>query len=503
MQLGRMIFARVTLGGVYLQPILWIIVIAAALLLGAGAFYGITLSRAAKTKSSNSVFTPIPSTDAERIGHAANALSAIIKCRTVSRDNPLDNDASEWVKLRDRLRRDFPLTHKTLAREIISDYSLLYIWKSDDSEGEPLLLSAHIDVADADGEWEYPPFDGVISDGYVWGRGTLDCKCSIIAMLEAVETLLERGFKPKRDIYLAFSHDQESGTAGALALARFFADRNLSFYMILDEGGWVTRGLLPIRVPVAQVGIAEKGRMRVKLSVDTNGGHASLPPRHTSVGLLSEAIARVEYRPYKARLTSVVVSQLKNVIYVLPFRWRYALANLPLTNKTLIKLCSNEERLNPLVRSTVAAVRFDGGSSGNVLPGEASAFLDIRLLHGDSGEGILQFIRDMVSGLGVFAEDIGTVPPSDISERKCEQFNVVKECILDVFGSIEISPSLTITSTCSRQYEQFCPFVYRFSPFTLTPVDQSRLHGRGEGVRVDSLGLAISFYRELIEKVCE
>jgi len=477
-------------------------VLAAVLLLTAAAIYGVMLARAVNSLRSRMVFTPIPSTNTEHAKHAANALASIIKFKTVSHDDPNENDVSEWVKLRDRLRRDFPLVHKSLTREVISDYSLLYIWKAEEPAQEPLLFSAHVDVVDAGGEWEHPPFAGVIDDGYVWGRGALDCKCNVIAMLEAVEMLLNQGVKLKRDIYLAFSHDQESDTVGAEALSRVFAERELSFYMVLDEGGWLTRGLLPIRVPVAQIGVAEKGRMRVKLSVDTNGGHASLPPPHSAVGLLSEAIARVEYRPHKARLTPIVTAQLKSVLTVMPFRWRYALVNLPLTKRSVIKLCTKDNRLNPLVRSTVAAVRIEGGSSGNMLPDTASAYLDIRLLHGDSGGDMLQFIRDMVSDLGVLAEEVDMIPPSDISESKSEQFTHVKQCIREVFGSVRVSPSLAITSTSSRQYERFCPYVYRFSPFSLTPVDQGRLHGRGEGVRVDSLGLAISFYKELISRVC-
>lgn len=475
---------------------------AIALLLAAAVFYGIMLMRAVNSQRSRTAFTPALSSDAEQSNHAANALSSIIKFKTVSHDDPVDNDVSEWVKLRDRLRKDFPKTHKTLAREVVADYSLLYIWKSDEPIGEPLLLCGHLDVVDATGEWEYPPFSGTIDDGYVWGRGALDCKCNIVAMLEAIELLITRGFTPKRDIYLAFSHDHEADTVGALALSRVFAERSLSFYMTLDEGGWLTRGMLPIRIPVAQVGVAEKGRMRVKLTIDTNSGHASAPPSHTAVGLLAEAIARVEYKPQKARLTPVVINQLKSVMNVLPFRWRYALVNLPVTKRDVIRLCTGDTRLNSLVRSTVAAVKIEGGSSGNVLPNSACAFLDIRLLHSDSGSAMLQFIRDMVSNLGVLAEEVDLIPPSEISEHKCEQFAHIKDCVKEVFGSTKISPSLVITSTCSRQYERFCANVYRFSPFSLTPIDQGRLHGRGEGVRVDSLGLAVAFYRELIVKVC-
>lgn len=476
----------------------WIAVLALAIL--ATAAYGVMLMRATRARRARPVWAPPLSLDTERAKHAAEALSAAVKLKTVSHEDPLENENAEWVKLRDQLRRNFPKVHKALTREIIGDYSLLFIWKADEPCGKPVLLCGHLDVAPADGEWEHPPFAGVIDDGYVWGRGALDCKNNVIAMLEAVETLLARGAKPSRDIYLAFNHDQESGVSGANALSRWFAERDLSFYMVLDEGGWLTRGTLPIRTPVAQVGVAEKGRMLVKLSVDTRGGHSSSPPAHSAIGILAEAIARMEYKPRRAKLTPVVLDQLKSVCPDLPFRWRFALVNMPFTTGNVIKLCSKDVMLDALVRTTIAVTRVSGGSSANVLPHTAQARLDVRLLHGDDGESVLRFIMDMVQDLGVSVERIECNPPSPVSEHKCEQFSLIKSCVHDVFGKVRVVPALVTSSKSARQYERFCDHIYRFSPFALTPLDQNRIHGVDEGVRVDSLGLAVSFYRELLLK---
>ena len=476
----------------------WIAVPAAAVLIL--IVYGVMLARAMRVHRARSKWMPALSADTERSKRAAEVLSAAVRMKTVSRADPSENDGAEWVKLRDQLRKSFPKVHKTLIREIIGDYSLLYIWKADAAQGEPVLLCGHLDVAPAEDGWEHSPFAGVIDDGYVWGRGTLDCKGSAVAMLEAVETLLARGAKPSRDVYIAFAHDHESGRAGAGAIARRFAEHGLSFYFALDEGGWLTRGTLPIRAPVAQIGVAEKGRMTVKLSASERGGHASSPPPHSAIGLLAEAVARMEYKPCKARLTPAVVAQLKSVCPDLPFNWRFALVNMPFTSGKVIKLCSKDVRLNALVRTTVAVTRALGGSAANVLPQAARAWLDVRLLHGDDGDDMLRYIEDMVSDLDITVERLDCEPPSPVSEHQCEQFALIKSCVHGVFGKVRVIPALVTSSGSVRQYERFCSNVYRFSPFSLTPMDQNRIHGVDEGVRVDSLGTAIAFYRELLLK---
>ena len=477
---------------------IWIALPAAAVLIL--IVYCVMLTRSMRIRKSRSMWMPALSLDTERSKRAAEVLSSVVRMKTVSHADPSENEVAEWAKLRDQLRKSFPRVHKTLAREIISDFSLLYIWKADNPEGDPVLLCGHLDVAPAEGEWEHPPFAGVIDDGYVWGRGTLDCKNNVVAILEAVETLLARGARPSRDVYLAFSHDHESGAIGSAAISRRFAEDALTFSLALDEGGWLTRGTLPIRTPVAQVGIAEKGRMLVKLSAAESGGHASSPPAHSAIGLLAEAIARMEYKPRKARLTPTVTAQLQSVCPDLPFKWRFALVNMPFTSKKVIKLCSADDKLGALVRTTVAVTQVSGGSALNVLPQTAEAWLDVRLLHGDDGGDMLRYIEDMVSDLGITAEQIDYEPPSPVSEYRNERFALIKSCIQDVFGKVRVVPSLVTSSKSVRQYERFCANVYRFSPFSLTPLDQNRIHGVDEGVRVDSLGLAVSFYRELLLK---
>ncbi|MCL2084773.1 MAG: M20/M25/M40 family metallo-hydrolase, partial [Oscillospiraceae bacterium] len=256
--------------------------------------YAVLLLRATRSRRARTKLDPAFELDAESAKHAAESLSALIRFRTVSHRNPAENESNEWVKLRDYLRKRYPGVHNTLTREVVGDYSLLYRWEAPEPAGDPILLCGHLDVVPAEGEWEHPPFAGAVHDGYIWGRGALDCKNVVIAIFEAVEALINRGVAPSRDVYMAIGHDHETGGRhGAASMARLFAERDLRFHMALDEGCWLSRGTLPLRLPVAQVAVAEKGHMTVALNVTVPGGHASVPPAHTAAGLLAEAVARI------------------------------------------------------------------------------------------------------------------------------------------------------------------------------------------------------------------
>jgi carboxypeptidase PM20D1 len=167
----------------------------------------------------------------------------------------------------------------------------------------------HLDVVPivpgTEAQWSHPPFAGDIADGHVWGRGTLDDKSSVIAVLEAVEKLAGEGYRPRRTIYLAFGHDEEvGGPEGAAKVVEALAARGVThFAFVADEGGAVGQGLVPgIDKPTALIGVAEKGYLNLRLTVAGEGGHSSTPPAETNVGILSRAVARLEATPFPARL---------------------------------------------------------------------------------------------------------------------------------------------------------------------------------------------------------
>src|SRR5262245_17919596 len=227
-------------------------------------------------------------------------LAQAFRFRTVSYQNPKRFDRDQFTGLHRYLAETYPGVHRTCARELVEQYSLLFTWRGSEADLAPLLLLSHQDVVPVEpgteDDWTYPPFAGRIAEGFVWGRGSMDDKAGVLGLLEAVEDLVRTGFRPRRTIYLAFGHDEEvGGRRGAVQIAKLLASRGVRPALVLDEGLPIAVDLVPdVQNPVAMVGTAEKGYLSVELVVRGEGGHSSTPPPHTTIGILADAISRLE-----------------------------------------------------------------------------------------------------------------------------------------------------------------------------------------------------------------
>src|SRR5262249_2299499 len=216
------------------------------------------------------------------------------------------------------LAATYPHAHAALAREKIGAASLLYTWAGSDASLAPIVLTAHLDVVPVpDPEtWTHPPFAAVIADGFVWGRGTLDDKAAVVAPLEALERLVQGGFRPQRSVLVAFGHDEEvGGDQGAAAITERLAQRGVRAWFSLDEGLAIAApGASALTsVPLALIGVAEKGFLTLRLTVHAAGGHSSTPPPSTAIGRLARALVRLEQHPLPARSEGVVDDMLRAV----------------------------------------------------------------------------------------------------------------------------------------------------------------------------------------------
>ncbi|MFO1298617.1 MAG: M20/M25/M40 family metallo-hydrolase [Rubrivivax sp.] len=225
----------------------------------------------------------------------AESMAAAVRARTVSGLLDPTGVAAEFERLHEHLRTRYPLAHATLQREVVGAHSLLYTWTGSDAKARPLALPAHQDVVPiAPGTerlWKKPPFAGVIEDGFVWGRGTLDNKSNLVTQLEAVEALLRAGFKPRRTVHLIFGDDEEvGGERGAKAVAELLRQRGVRLDFVVDEGMVVTEGVLPgVKQPLALIGLGEKN-----LKLTAQGGARAFVDaagrRRRAIGMLSAAL---------------------------------------------------------------------------------------------------------------------------------------------------------------------------------------------------------------------
>jgi carboxypeptidase PM20D1 len=436
----------------------------------------------------------------------AAQLAQALPFQTVSHQDPDQLDREQFLGLHRYLAEQFPLVHARLKRETVNDYSLLYTWEGTEPARKPALLLAHIDVVPVEPgtekKWNYPPFDGRIADGYIWGRGAVDDKGSVLAVLAAVEALLRAGFQPRATVMLAFGHDEESGGEhGAQRIVALLQSRGVQPEYVLDEGGVIIQGMVPgITVPVAAVGVAEKGSVSVELVVHAAGGHSSSPPPHTAVGIVSAAVEHVENNQMPVELHGATRHLFNAVGPEMPFAYRMVFANLWLFSGLLERQLVSTPATNATVRTTTAATMIDGGVKENVLPTNARAVINFRILPGDTADGVVEHVRHVVNDAQVEVSVLpGAREPTAESPVDSPAFTVLARTIREVFPDALVAPYLTIGGTDARSYAPLTKNIYRFTPIVADPSDLVRIHGTNERMSVENFEHAVQFFVQLIK----
>jgi carboxypeptidase PM20D1 len=468
---------------------------------------GLTLARMGRNESAHA-FLPLAPVFEVADGAAAR-LAGAVRIRTISSEDPGTLDAGAFRELHAYLESAFPRVHARLRRETVAAHSLLYTWPGSDPSLKPMLLLGHLDVvpveSGSESAWRHGPFSGDIAEGFIWGRGAIDNKSTVVGTLEAVETLLGEGFQPARTVYLAFGHDEETGgAAGAAEIAALLGRRGIRLEMVLDEGGVIGDGLLPgVSGPVALVGIAEKGFVSVELSVRAPGGHSSLPPRQTAAGIVSAAVARLEASPMPARLTGPTEQLFDTIGPRMPFVPRTLFANLWLARTLVLAKLEASPTTNAMVRTTTAVTLLQAGTKDNVLPSHARAVVNFRLLPGDSVAGVLAHVRSVVDDARVEVRTGGrfTAEPSAVSSTESGAFHALERSIRGVTPDAVVAPYLVVVVTDARHYAGLTDNVFRFLPIRVGPRDLERMHGIDERIGIEVYEDAIRTYRELIVEV--
>jgi carboxypeptidase PM20D1 len=442
---------------------------------------------------------PIPEGAAER-------LAAAVRIPTISHEDPTAFDGEAFRELHRHLTTAFPKVHSQLRRETVATHSLLYTWQGSDPSLKPLLLMGHLDVVPVEpgtkDKWKVDPFSGQIADGFIWGRGAIDNKSAVVGILEAVEMLLTEGFRPTRSVLIAFGHDEEvGGTGGAREIAARLKKRGIQLEFVMDEGGVIGEGLLPgIPGPVAMIGIAEKGFLSIELSATMDGGHSSLPPRQSTVGIVSAAVARLEANPMPARLEAPTRQLFGRIGPSAPLGQRAAFANLWLTRPMVMKTLESKPSTNAMVRTTMAATIFQAGEKDNVLPSRARAVVNFRILPGDSIAGVLEHVRRVVADPRVEVKAAGrfSAEPSSVSSTESPSFQQLERTIRSTTPNAVVAPYQVVVVTDSRYFGDLSTNVFRFLPIRLTSGDLARMHGIDERISVHDYEQAIRIYRQLL-----
>jgi len=435
------------------------------------------------------------------IDRAAAELSALIACKTVSSRDRSEEDDAEFEKLENILPEIFPTIYKNCEFEKVGDRALLFKW-SGKHDGDPTVLMAHYDVVSADeSSWSHPPFAPEIHDGFLYGRGTLDTKITVSAMLHAAERLMEKGFVPESDVYFAFGGDEEIAGHGASEIVDLFESRGIKPAMVLDEGGAVVRGLFPKVVPPASIiGVAEKGMVNLSYTAESTGGHASTPKGHTPVTRLARAVSKVYLSPFPVRMTPPARQMVDNLSRNSSFGYRFIFANLWLFAPVLDLITRGGGDLAALIRTTVAFTEMHGAEGANVIPSEASVISNSRILPGETAESVRARIEELIDDSHVKVEIIHAQEPSRLSRTDCPEYDRVADTAAEIWPESIVTPYLMVACSDSRHWGRLSDRVYRFSPLEFVDTERATIHGIDERIALTSIGKAVEFFYSFIKK---
>jgi carboxypeptidase PM20D1 len=434
-------------------------------------------------------------------------LSEAIRFRTVSFQNQEDSQGSEFTAFIDWVQTTYPEVHQSMQLTRLGGFTLLFRWQGSDPTLQPILLTGHYDVVPvipgSEEQWQHPPFSGKISDGVIWGRGALDDKSAVIAQLEAATHLLNSGFSPQRTVYFSFGHDEEvGGVNGAAKVTAFLDEKDVQLAWSLDEGSFLFDGLQPgVEQLNAAVNVAEKGSVTLNIVATSAGGHSSMPPQQTAVGLLAEAITALESNPVPGGLTGLSEQMFDTASRYMPFSSRVFFANRWLFDSLVEAQLSSVTFSNAMLRTTTAPTMLSGSVKVNVLPIEAIATVNFRLHPRDSVESLVTYVESIVASDAVEVR----LPPgsgraaSPVSSWESAGYRVVEQSIRETFGDVVVTPGLMIAGSDSRHYGKVADNAFRFNPFTVTQEDMTGFHGTNEKISLATLGQGTRTYVRILE----
>lgn len=436
---------------------------------------------------------------------AVQRLAGALRFQTISKQDVSLQDNSQFTGFHQYLQQTFPEVYSKLEKQNVAGFNLLFRWVGKNNSLKPVLLMSHQDVVPVESGteqlWKSPPFAGNIVNGELYGRGSMDDKCGVMGILEAAEMLLRENYSPQRTIYFAFGADEENMGNGAAAIAALLKSRGIELESVLDEGSIILETeFAGVKKPKALIGISEKGYMTVEISTSTEGGHSSMPPAQTAVGILSAAIVKLEKNQMPARIEGPALQTFQSLAPEMSFGYRLLLSNLWLSRHLVVTQISKLPEGNAMIRTTTAPTMLQASPKENVLAREARATINFRLLPGDSVDDVLNHIRKVVDDPRISVKKLYGTEASPVSSTSSAAYKTIAETVSNVFPEAISAPLLVLGGTDARHYTSVSSNVYRFLPVAIGSKDLSMVHGTNERIKVDAYAKAIQFYYTYIKE---
>ena len=436
-------------------------------------------------------------------------LSQALQIPTISHQDSTKFDTSKIIEFHQFLEKNYPLVHQKLEREIINDYSLLYKWPGSDPSLKPVAILAHIDVVPiepgTESKWKYDPFSGAVAEGYVWGRGAIDMKSTLTAIMEAAEENLKQGFAPRRTLYFAFGHDEElGGPNGAKHIAEHLKSKGVRIDFTVDEGMPIlNEQLSPIKRPTAIIAVAEKGYITLKITAKGKGGHSSMPPLKTTLGTLARAITALEDNQMPASYAGPAKLLFDYIGPEMPFVKKLLFANSWLFESVIISQLEKITFMNASLRTTTAPTIIKGGIKENVLPSQAYALVNFRIRPGNTPDDVIAHAIKVIDNPAVEVAIHGRKGtfPSPIASVDAIGFKLIQKTIGETFKDTFVAPGLMVAGSDTKHYVAISDNNYRHYPIVFGPNDPKLIHGTNERIAVTSYIKMIQYYARLIKSV--
>ncbi len=438
-------------------------------------------------------------TDARTLDYAQR-LSKLIQAETVSSD--AKGDRAKFYRFHDLLREVFPKLFSVCEFEDFNG-SILMRRKGKASEN-PVMLMNHHDVVEAPGEWKYPPFSGTVAEGRIWGRGTLDNKGGLWAMLQAAEELTSEGFIPNRDVYFVSTCMEECDGSGADSISAELVRRGIRFSMVLDEGGMILQE--PIggaKGTYAMVGLGEKGCVDLKFIARSAGGHASTPEKDTPLVRLGKFMAEVDRgRIFKAELSPTVRAMFVEVSKSMSGYMKLVLGHPKLFSPILVRVIPAVSNVAAaMLKTTVAFTMASGSEGANVLPQEAWVMGNMRYSHHQGGKASIEAISKLADRYGIETVVLDPGFDSPLSDHRTEAFALVERAVAEVFPGVRTSPYVMTGASDCRYMSRVSDNCLRFAPFLIDGKQMESIHGINENLELSALAPAVDFYRYILTEV--
>ncbi len=428
-------------------------------------------------------------------------LAKALTFKTIALPHVIDQDLSEFFALHAFIKESFPLLHNHLELEVVGGAGLMYTWKGTRSQLSPIAFIAHQDVVPAnESDWVHPAFGGTITDEYIWGRGALDMKGHMMALLEAAEYLLSKDFRPMRDIYLLLTCNEEIGQSAAnpcaKAMAELLASRGIMLEAVIDEGGSVVSGsMFGATKDISLIGTAEKGGANLLLRAKGQGGHSSMPPKHSALGLIAKAIVKLEQNQLPASISGVAAEMLDALAPHMEGPIKFAMQNRALFAPVILSNMLASPASAASVRSTTAVTMARGSDAPNVLPNEATATVNIRIIPGESIESVTQHVKNVV-GSEIEVSFISGSEPVAPSDTTTELYRRITKSISTSYEVI-CSPYLMVGGTDSKFLADITKNIYRISPFPTKILDAGGVHTSNEKILIEDYLKGIDLLKDI------